>query len=481
MKHDKLIRKIENYYMCYGVKIKLKLILNDEDMKRLIFQIKIKPGTKVDKIFTCAREIKAALQIPLFRPFRDKEIICLAVSEKNVMQNSLLNMLKSQSFHESNDILPIALGYNMMGEMIFADLARMPHIMYAGATNSGKSVGLICLILSLIVKQPVGRANLIIFDVGANKMGVFNGIPHLSYPVVDDVQTGIYVIEKLVQEMEERRKLEQTELQMRPAIICIIDEFVSFMNYADSKKQKELSNKISELLRRGRHAKIHMVLATQNLTKDDVRVDINNITTRIAFQCAKVQNSITILGEKGAEKLTGMGAALYKSNEYPHLIHLQGAFMSSENVGKMISCVESVDQDLSKKFVIPKLDTSELVDQSGEGGDYILNEDDSKKELAEIIMWTLKHDKISASQVKKEFGIGNRVDCIMNEMYRMGLISDKHAKQPRKVIPQSSEDLSPETVRCLEQHEFDEEFIKSVFKDKEEHLRAAAVDSHILP
>jgi S-DNA-T family DNA segregation ATPase FtsK/SpoIIIE len=273
------------------VDIKLKLVSDSEDDERFIFRFKIKPGTKVNMILSCAPDIKAAMRIPLFYPFKDGENIYLAVSEKLIKEDSLFHMLTSEMFDKSRYVLPLALGYNIVGRMIFSDLADMPHIMYAGTTNSGKSMGLICLILSLITKQPVRRANLIIFDTGANEMGIFNGISHLSYPVVNDVQTGIYVIGKLVEEMERRIKLELSELRTQPAIICVIDEFTSFVDHVGNKKLSEgLVHAISDLLRRGRHAKIHMVLAAQDPTKENVKVDIGNITRCISMcQIPKLQ------------------------------------------------------------------------------------------------------------------------------------------------------------------------------------------------
>lgn len=479
MKSKKISSMIERNYTDYGVAVRLKL-LSDKDDERLIFRLKIKSGTKIDMIFSCASDIKTVMGMSLFYPFKYGEDICLAVSEKPSKPKSLFPMLTSKMFDESPYVFPIALGYSMMGTMVFSDLAQMPHIMYAGTTNSGKSMGLICLILSLITEQPVKRANLIIFDTGANEMGIFNGIPHLSYPVVNDVQTGIYVIGRLVEEMECRIKLTKTELRTQPAIICVIDEFISFVDHVGKKKSSdELVHAISDLLRRGRHAKIHMVLAAQDPVKENMKVDISNITSRIAFRCAKHQNSCTILGEGGAEKLAGKGFALYKSSERSDPMPLQGAYVPADEVKKLINCVKEANYDLDNRYLIPERDTVELSDQENGILEYSSKEDNEDKELAEIIAWTLTQSCISASKVKERFSMGNRADEILNKMHAMGIISDKHAKQPRKVLPRSIEDLSPETVQCLEQHEFDEEIIKSIFKDKEEHLRAA-VDSHIL-
>ncbi|MDE5823975.1 MAG: hypothetical protein K2H91_04740, partial [Lachnospiraceae bacterium] len=465
-----ITRKIENHYAHHKVNISLTLVSNVESSERFIFRFKIMPGTKVESIFSCATDIKTAMQIPLFQPFRDGEGIYLAVSERRVKENSLYKMLTSKTFCKSKDVLPLALGYDLMGRMVFDDLAEMPHIMYAGTPRSGKSSGLICLILSLITKQPVKKVNLIIIDTGTSEMGLFNGIPHLSHPVVEDVPTGIYVIGKVVEEMGRRKKLDHSQLRMQPAIICIIDEFTSFIDDAGDKKQRDrVANTISDILRRGRHVKIHMVLADQNPTRENIKVDVSNVSSRIAFRCAKFQNSSTIFSVGGAEKLTGKGAALYLSRKYSEPRYLQGAYMPIGEVEKLLTCVKSIDYDLGNKFIIPELDTEELLNQETVTSDCMLTEDNSKKELAEIIVWTLSLDKVSAKLIMERYPMGNRVYKIVDQMYEMGIISGKNAKQPRKVLPQAVEDLSPETVHFLEQHGYDTESVKNAFKVREEH------------
>lgn len=451
MNCKKLAQKIEKHYLCHGVSLELILLETIGTCERFIFKIKLKPGTRENLIFDRAPDIKTALCMPLFQPFKDGLSICLAVSEQPVTQNSLWKMLTSQSFRSSRMWIPVALGYDMRNEMLFADLGRMPHAMYAGATNSGKSFGLLCLAMSIIFKQPVSNANLILFDVGANTMEPLIGIPHLSHPIVKDTETGLYVIQKLVEEMERRIKLDRSELRKLPALVCIIDEYISLINNIGSKKlSAELAAAISNLLRRGRHAKIHVVIAAQDPTVKNMKVDIGNITARMAFACATYHNSMTILGEGGADKLPGKGAMLYKSNEHPTPLHLQGAFMSSNDVKQLIARINSASHDLSNKFVIPELNTPQLLVQATETLDYESpNEDCGKKELADIIMWTLRRDNISANQIRDHFRMGNRSYGIVDKLFEMGIIEAKFANQPRKVIPQRIEDIPTETLEFM--------------------------------
>lgn len=444
MKVKKLVHEIEKHYLHHGAHIKLKLLSRADSSGRLIFQIDLKPGTKTSLIFERASDIQMALQIQLFQPFRDGLNLCLAVSENSVLQNSLMPMLRSKMFRQSKDWLPFAIGYNMRQEMLFADLAKMPHVMYAGSTNSGKSVGLVCLISSLIIKQPVRSVNLIIFDVGANTLGVFSNIPHLSYPIVKDHETGIYVIQKLVEEMEKRINLCCDELLKLPAIVCVIDEYVSFINNINDKRQsKSVADDISNLIRRGRHAKIHLVISTQDPILKNMKVDVGNITTRMAFSCAKYHNSIAILGEIGAEKLPGNGAMLFKSNDYPNPIYLQGAFISDDELNKLVDYVKAKEQDYGNKFYIPEMSILELPIQSSEEMEKVCNKDE---ELAKIIIWALGRNKISASQIMSHFSMGNRAYDIVEQLCEMGLVSEKFANQQRKVLPQSLEGV-PDKVR----------------------------------
>ena len=464
MKIKKLAQIVEKHYLCHGVHVKLKIQSVIGNGERLIFRIILKPGTKANLIFDRAPDIKMALQLPLFQPFRDGLAILLAVSENRVSQNSLLKMLKSPIFRNGNHWLPIALGYNMRCEMVFADLAKMPHAMYAGSTNSGKSIGLICLIISLILRQPVRKVNLILFDIGANTLDLFDGVPHLSYPIVKDASTGIYIIGKLVEELEKRIKLSREELQDQPAIVCVIDEYVSFVNNIEGKKlSQELGNGISNLLRRGRHAKIHMVLSTQDPTLRNMKVDLGNITARMAFTCAKYHNSIAILGEGGAEKLPGRGAMLYKSNEYPNPVYLQGAYISPEDLVSLVDKIKGADHDLCSKFLIPEFDASDQLMLETEDLD---EAQDRTKELADIIMWTLGRDTISASQIIEHFSMGNRAYDIVDRLFEKGLVAEKFANQPRRVLPQAVEDLADNVLELLRSNGFSVEAVSDVILNR---------------
>ena len=464
MNIEKMIQKIEKHFARHGASIKLKLHKVVGDYERYIFSVKLNPGTRENLFFERAPDIRTALQLPLFQPFEDGLALYLAVSEKPVTGNRLLEMLNSQVFHQSRMWLPIALGYDLRNEMFFIDLGKLPHALYAGSTNSGKSVGLICLILSLVCKQPVNRANLILVGVGANSFDTLSGLPHLSHPIVKDTETGIYVIQSLAEEMERRIKLDGGELYKLPAIICVIDEYVSFAgNIRDKKLSSALASDILNLLSRGRHAKIHMVLATQDPTKNTMKNNIGNITARMAFACAKHQDSATILGKGGAEKLPGKGAMLFKSGDYPESMYVQGAYITPDETELLAANIASKPHDMSNKFVIPEIDISQseiltVMDACTEN---------RERELTEIILWALGRESISKLQIMQQFHMSNRVDAIMDTLFEMRLVAEKNANLPRAVIPESIEDIPADVTAFLTENGVTGADIETAFMGRE--------------
>lgn len=448
----KIAQWIEHHYFCHGIKVKLRLCRCLKDWQRLLFQVRLMPGTRVDGIFDRASDIKAALQIPLFQPFKDGVQIFLAVSQEPVRENSLGKMLTSQKFYSSKAKLPLALGYDLMGRMVFADLEKMPHAMYAGATRSGKSFGLICLILSLIFKHPVSEVNLVIFDIGANTLDVFDSIPYLSCPIVKDKDEGIHVIQSLAEEMERRINLSSSELCDCPAIVCVMDEYPSFMNSIDSgEPRQKVADNISNLLRRGRKAKIHMVLATQDPKNKTMGVEIGNITSRMAFKVARYQTSIAILNCAGAEKLPGNGAMLYWSEEYPEPLYIQGAYMPVDAVERLVGRIVRINeanQPFGNKFVIPETDRVDFFTPSDALPETVQADSRAEQNFANIILWTLEQNEISVEKIKRQFSMGNRANGIMDKLCEAGLVSGKFSNQPRKVLPLSVEDI-PDAIMGL--------------------------------
>lgn len=465
----KLVLLIEYHFRHHGIALALIFSSTIPRQKRFIFKIQLFPGTRVDEIFNRASDIGMALGLPLFQPFRDKTGIYLAVSKNRVTGNSLSNMLASPFFNDSGMQLPLAIGYDLKGEMVFSDLAKMPHALYVGATNSGKSVGLMCLVFSLLCVLAPDKVNFLIFDIGANSMDTFPDIPYLSHPIVKDTETGIYVIEALAAEMERRISLAEAELRELPAIVCVMDEFVSFIeNIRDKDQRKDATEGLNNLLRRGRKANIHMVLATQDPTLKTMQVDIGNITSRMAFKCAKFQASIAAINCGGAEKLPGRGAMLYLSNDSQTPGYVQGAYVSPQEAADWIDQILAHDFDLSQKFVIPEFDPSDVLPSAQNGSAALPHNNGTNKELARIAFWTLQQETVSANKIAAQFRMGNRADAILDRLQEMGIISEKFAKQPRSVLPKSVEDISPSVIEFLTRNGISQEDMASIFERKPE-------------
>lgn len=468
---NKLINLIELHYRHHGIVVRLKLLKVIGNYERMIFRYIINPGTKVNLIFERAHDIQTALQIPLFEPFWNGLAVCLAVSKYPFKQNSLIKMLSSPAFKRSKMLLPLALGYDMQCEMFFMDLAASPHILYGGATNSGKSIGLKCLILSLLTRNPVSKVNLILIDIGTDTMELFEGVPHLSCPIIKDVGAGIHAINALIMEMEHRKSLTDDELRKLPALICIIDEYISFISDTEEDgTSKDLGAAISLLLQRGRHAKIHLVLAAQNPKNGFMKADISNITTRMAFRCDNYHVSATILGKKGAESLPGKGAMLFKSTGYPNPIQIQGAFIPDNDIMHIVSQIKMLTFDTENKFQITNVEGQSQNPQISDdvNSSHTSAKLKEEKMFADIVIWSLKRDTISAEQIQKHFHIGKKAYAIVDKLCEMGLASEKFANQPRKVLSHSVDDMSQEIMGLLARHSYTPAQIEEIFSDKEE-------------
>ncbi len=469
MNSEKMARKIERHYNSHGVALKIIKCEIIRGGERYIYTIKLKPGTKESLIFDRAQDIRTALQLPLFQPFREDLLIYIAVSERPSTENSLQKMLENREFHGKGLWLPIALGYDMKGSMCFADLAKFPHSLYGGATNSGKSVGLQSLIVSIVAKQPVNKANLVIIDTGASDLDLFNPLPHLSCPIVKDIETAVKVMLALTSEMKRRAIMPNDELRLLPAIICIVDEYVSLItSMGNTKERKVLTDSISNLLRKGRHSKIHMVLATQESAKQDMLINCNSLNARMAFACSDFYSSRSILGEGGAEKLPGKGAMLFKSLEQPKPLCLQGAFISTEDIKRLILRINSATHNFNNKFVIRESDAPQIpIVETDVVAQKRLTDN---KELSDIIMWALGRKNVSALQIIEQFHMGNRAYDIVDDLCNMGIVGCQFANQPRKVIPQNIEDLSSETLVFLECHGYVSEYIEETINAKDGKL-----------
>ncbi len=441
----KLGKVIKKVFSLYGVEIKIVRIQLIPSLKRYIVDSIIKPGTDIKKVLGHAENVQAALGFPFFRAFKEGTLIRFAVSEYDFKKNSLLAILRSQTFNEADALLPYAIGYTLYADMLVADLAKMYHLLITGPTGTGKSVAIKNIIMSIIVKCPVSFANLLIFDIGATSLSKFDNLPHLSHPIVKDIATGIKVLQALTVEMEDRLTYPESELGERPFIICIIDEFLS-MIANDSDKTKPLQRLVCDLLWRSRKAKIRMVLSTTNAALKNAKVDLTMILHRITFQQPNHHGSSTALGSSGAEKLVGDGALLFKSKS--GVQYLQGAYVTDEEIDSILSDPPT-NIDHSNKFIISLSECIEdQVSVEEVLGSKPFNHEDTK-ELADIIMWALGRDTVSARQIRMEFRMDKRADALIEKLFQLGIVEKQFSKQPRKVLVREVDDLSSEAMSIL--------------------------------
>lgn len=439
-----LAKEITRAYKNFGVDINIAGGTIIPYLKRYIFNIELMPGTRIQGLFTYAQDIQVILKVHLFYPFRDKASIYIAVSEVDVDRNQLLKILRSPKFQNSTMQIPLALGYDILGNMYLADLAKLLHLIVVGPSGTGKSVALQCIVLSIIVKCTVSSVRLILFDIGANSLSHFSSVKHLYHPIIKDTETGIIVLESLVAEMDRRITLSEDALQNLPFIVCIIDEFDDTIAGIEGKEDsKRFTIFINSIIRRGRKAKIILILASHNPKSGNVKVNLDGIVPRITFQSANHYNSSTAIGISGAQSLRGGGAMLFKSQEVLTPMFLQGSFVTKDEIKKILSNAPAGCDDLNMLEVrYPEL--SEYI-SCGE-----TTVAKSQKEFADILFWVLGRKKVSALEIKTTFRMGNRVNEIIEKLYEMSIITDKNANQPRKVIPQSIEEIPEKIMNLLQ-------------------------------
>lgn len=455
----KMAEKIERAFRRYKVNIEITNWRTATD--RVIFKVKLKRETREAQLLARLSDVQLRLKPPLFQIFTQDFTIYIVASDQEIVYDHLPQILRSPQYMDAckTMLLPYIVGFDAVGRLIIVDLSKLPHLLLAGATNSGKTVGLQSLITGIIYGKTPSQVNLILIDVGATNLMPFDVVPHLSYPVIRDKNVAAQVLAVLKKEMERRIDLQisnKEAFKKLPRLILVIDEFPAlFVGMEDRRMVKLMIDAISSLLQRGRHAKMHVVLAAQNPTMQNMKVDLGNITGRVAFKCAKKNFSETILGEGGAESLLGKGDLYFKSPEFAELKRIQGTYITPDELDSVLKniWVQSCSFSLNRyRLVIP--DNSREKSGNVSDADFIASPNHSKqytdeRMFAQIVIWTLGQDEVSCNAIMKAFGYGwNRANRFVERLYELGVVEDLDAKLPRKVLPQSVADLS-ERVKTL--------------------------------
>ena len=466
-----LADKIVHCYEAHGVPLSIREKDIDILGDRIIFRIKLKPGTRVDDIKKYAKDVQMKMKLPLFSVVIGGLEVSIIISKELFTGYRWHQILQGKEYRESVKHMKIAhpVGIDATGRTVINDLTKYPHLVMAGTTGSGKSGAIKMLLTSLLFYYSPSKLNLVVCDL-ADELMEFNNFPQLSCPVIGDIKQFQGVMVMLRDEMERRIQMKgKPEYLKLPRIICVIDEFTSFIAGTDA-QSKMVREIIMELLRRGRHAKIHMVLASHNLTQKHLKIDVSDMPTKMVFRVARLTDSVTILGQKGAEKLAGNGEMLFQSSQSSEIQQIQGSYISDGELKKILPLIrarwDGLPYDTSYKF-----DVNEAAMQEALPGplNAISTKQSTAKQdadnalFAQIALWAMEQDVISCNMLSEIFNIGwRRANRYINCLYRFGIVESLDAKLPRKILPQSFENIPEELMEIFRKSGISDEEVFSV-------------------
>lgn len=411
------------------------------------YEIKPAEGVKVSQITSLSKDIALSLAAEkdvMVAPVPGKPTIGIELANKNPSTVTLREVLESDEFKNHPSKLAVALGKDISGKPIIMDLAKMPHLLVAGATGAGKSVCINTLVVSLLYKADPNEVKLVMVDPKQVELGVYNGIPHLLIPVVKDPKKATGALGWAVSEMTERYSIFEknnvrniqgyNELMERngtpegkmPSIVIIIDEFADLMMVAPG----DVENYVCRIAQLARAAGMHLVIATQRPVVKFITGNIKaNVPSRISFMVASVRDSQTILDMGGAEKLIGRGDMLYMPVGETKPSRMQCAFVSDSEVKKIVEAVTGDYEPVYDETVIEQLEAEEKYEPDG------ADPGDADELLPEAIEMAVDSGTISTSLLQRRFRIGyNRAGSIIDQMEQRGIISGLDGNKPRQVL-----------------------------------------------
>ena len=429
---------LQSTFNNFGIEVKIVKAIVGPSITQ--FQILPTPGTKVSKIVNLSNDIAlnlAAKDVRIEAPIPGKSLIGIEIPNT---VNELVTMKEVFVNDEDNSPLSVALGKDVSGESMFTRIDKTPHLLIAGSTGSGKSVCVNTIITSILLKNKPDKVKLIMIDPKMVELSIYDGIPHLLTSVVTDPIKAADVLHKVVLEMENRyrefararvRNMEgynkiaakDSDYKELPYIVVIIDELADLMMVSS----KEVEESIARIAQKARAAGIHMIIATQRPSVDVITGVIKtNIPSRIAFAVSSSIDSRTILDKSGAETLLGKGDMLYLSADSSKPVRIQGAFLSDEEVEKVVDYVKSQ----SEAQYDPNMTPSEVSSQGG-----VSSDDEVDPLYKEVLLFIAKTQKASASLLQRRFKIGyNRAARIIDMLEEDGYIGPVDGSKPRKVF-----------------------------------------------
>lgn len=432
----------------FGVKVTITDISCGPSVTR--YELQPEQGVKVSKIVSLADDIKlnlAAADIRIEAPIPGKAAIGIEVPNKEAGSVTFRELVESEAFKSNPSSIAFAAGKDIAGKIIVADIAKMPHLLIAGATGSGKSVCINTIIMSILYRAKPDEVKLIMVDPKVVELSVYNGIPHLLTPVVTDPKKASGALNWAVAEMTDRykkfakfkvrdlkgynSKVEKMDVpegeqlpEKMPQIVIIIDELADLMMVAPG----EVEDAICRLAQLARAAGIHLVIATQRPSVNVITGLIKaNVPSRIAFSVSSGVDSRTIIDMNGAEKLLGKGDMLFYPSGYPKPVRVQGAFVSDEEVGKVVEFLRSnMEQEVTYNEEITNTAAAEVSSGS--------QEDEKDAYFADAGRFVIEKEKGSIGMLQRYYKIGfNRAGRIMDQLAEAGVVGPELGTKPRKV------------------------------------------------
>ena len=438
--------KLQKTLYSFGVSAKVENVSVGPTITR--YELKPAEGVRVSKIANLADDIALSLAAETIRieaPIPGKQAVGIEIPNKEKEVVHLRDIIDSNEFKSAKSKLAFALGKNAAGEAIVTDIAKMPHVLIAGSTGSGKSVCINTLITSIIYKSKPSEVKLVMVDPKVVELSVYNGIPHLLIPVVTDPKKAAGALAWAVQEMVNRYHLfaeknvrdiagynealekEGAEGKL-PQIVIIIDELADLMMVA----KNDVEDAICRLAQMARAAGMHLVIATQRPSVDVITGIIKaNIASRISFAVTSQVDSRTILDSAGAEKLLGKGDMLFFPTGVLKPIRIQGAFVSDGEVEKIVSFLKENGGPTYSEDVLEKIERANTTDKELDEQD----DDETDPFLMEAIDTVVDLGQASASFIQRRFKVGYaRAGRIIDQMEARGIISGYEGSKPRQVL-----------------------------------------------
>lgn len=442
----------------FGVNVTITDISQGPSVTR--YELQPEQGVKVSKIVGLADDIKlnlAATDIRIEAPIPGKAAVGIEVPNKENMAVSLRDLLETNEFRDFSSKLAFAVGKDIGGKTVVADIAKMPHMLIAGSTGSGKSVCINSIIMSILYKAKPDEVKLIMIDPKVVELSVYNGIPHLLIPVVTDPKKAAGALHWAVSEMSERYKkfadfnvrdlkgynkavensggmINGEPVSIMPQILIIVDELADLMMVAPG----EVEESICRLAQLARAAGIHLIIATQRPSVDVITGLIKaNMPSRVAFAVSSGVDSRTILDSNGAEKLLGKGDMLFAPQGYPKPARIQGAFVSDEEVSDVVDFLKN--QCMGNGNLYDEEIQTQIQNMGSQNGAGSGNGTDSASDIDEYFVdaarFIIEKDKASIGMLQRAFRIGfNRAGRIMDQLYEAGVVGKDEGTKPRKVL-----------------------------------------------